>query len=94
MSRDKDKDKDSEPIQTFGDEQEVEFSPRVRDITPFDRLQFAKWLLKGIFIFFLISIAVWLYEKNCGSVLLEICRTGLLPIASFVIGDYFGSRGN
>lgn len=86
--------KDQEPIQTFGDEADVTPTPKVRDITPFDRLQFAKWLLRGIFAFFIISIAVWLYEKSCGTILLEICRTGLLPIASFVIGDYFGSRGN
>lgn len=92
-SRDKEQ-RDQKDIQTFGDEAEVEFTPKVRDITPLDRLQFAKWLLRGIFAFFIISIAVWLYDKKCGDILLEICRTGLLPIATFVIGDYFGSRGN
>lgn len=86
--------KEQGPIQTFGDEQDGGFAPKVRDITPLDRLQFAKWLLKGIFVFFIISIGIWLYEKKCGDILLEICRTGLLPIATFVIGDYFGSRGN
>lgn len=90
----KDRDRDQDQIQAFGDESEVEYTPKMRNISPQDRLQFAKWLLKGIFLFFLISIGVWMYEKNCGSILLEICRTGLLPIASFVIGDYFGSRGN
>lgn len=79
-------------IEAFGDEAEVNREPQVRDITPFDRLQFAKWVLKGIFAFFLMSIAVSLLEKQCGDILMEICRTGLLPIASFVIGDYFGSR--
>lgn len=79
-------------VETLGDETESGSAPRVRDITPFDRLQFAKWVLRGIFIFFILSIAVWLYEKQCGNILMEICRTGLLPIASFVIGDYFGSR--
>ncbi len=79
-------------IQTLGDEAETTVNPRVSDISPFDRLQFAKWVLRGIFVFFLISIAVFLYERQCGGILLEICRTGLLPISSFVIGDYFGSR--
>jgi hypothetical protein len=65
---------------------------QMRDLSPQDRLQFAKWLLRGIFSFFILSIMVWLYQSSCGETLLEICRTGLLPIASFVIGDYFGSR--
>lgn len=85
--------KDSEEVQDFGDEEDGQFSPRARDISPIDRLLFAKWVLRGIFIFFIISIGVWLYQKSCGEILLEICRTGLLPIAAFVIGDYFGSRG-
>jgi hypothetical protein len=83
----------SEGIQTFGDEQEASFSPSIREISPQDRLQFAKWVLRGIFIFFLVSIAVSFYQSEGGDILFEICRTGLLPIASFVIGDYFGSRG-
>jgi len=62
-------------------------------INPIDKLQFAKWVLKGIFVFFVISIAVRLYQEGSGETLMDICRTGLLPIASFVIGDYFGSRG-
>lgn len=63
------------------------------DLKPIDRLQFAKWVLKGIFVFFVLSIGVRLYQEASGETLMEICRTGLLPIASFVIGDYFGSRG-
>jgi hypothetical protein len=82
-----------DPVEDFGDENEKSYSPKAREISPKDRLLFAKWVLRGIFIFFLVSIAVWLYQQHCGEVLLEICRTGLLPIASFVIGDYFGSRG-
>ena len=63
-----------------------------RDLSPQDRLQFAKWVLRGISSFFVLSIMVWLYQSSCGETLLEICRTALLPIASFIIGDYFGSR--
>ncbi len=63
------------------------------NLTPVDKLQFAKWVLKGIFVFFVLSIGVRMYQESSGETLMEICRTGLLPIASFVIGDYFGSRG-
>jgi len=68
-------------------------SERQDDLKPLDKLQFAKWVLKGIFVFFVISIVVRLYQESSGETLMDICRTGLLPIASFVIGDYFGSRG-
>ncbi len=78
-------------VQYLGDEAEG-FIPRARDISPKDKLQFARWVLRGIFAFAIISIGVWLYQQSCGETLLEICKTGLLPIASFVIGDYFGSR--
>lgn len=73
-------------------EQSMPSNVQVRDLSPQDRLQFAKWLLRGISSFFVLSIMVWLYQSSCGGTLLEICRTGLLPIASFIIGDYFGSR--
>lgn len=80
-------------IENFGAEEE---SDRIylqeKAVSPKDRLQFAKWILKGLFLFFLVSIGVWIYRQPCGEILLEICRTGLLPIATFVIGDYFGSR--
>jgi hypothetical protein len=68
------------------------YDARVCDLTARDKLQFAKWVLKGIFIFFLVSIGVFLVQSTCGEALLDIGRTGLLPMASFVIGDYFGSR--
>jgi hypothetical protein len=62
-------------------------------LCPRDKLQFARWILSGIFIFWILSVSVWLLTEALGETLLEICKTGLLPIASFVIGDYFGSRG-
>lgn len=67
-------------------------SPIVQDLSPRDRLQFAKWVLRGIFAIFVITIGVWLYQEESGDALLDLVRTGLLPIATFVIGDYFGSR--
>ncbi len=85
--------KSENKVQDFGDEIEGRPAPKARDLSPIDRLQFAKWVLKGIFGFFVLSVGVGLYQQTCGETLLDICRTGLLPIASFVIGDYFGSRG-
>jgi len=82
---------DSE-VQDFGTEAEG-LNPIARDISPKDKLQFAKWVLKGIFAFFVITVGVWLYREASGEILLDIFKTALLPIASFVIGDYFGSRG-
>ncbi len=67
--------------------------PFARDLSPRDRLQFAKWVLKGVFAFFVISVGVWLYRENDGETLFDVFKTGILPIATFVIGDYFGSRG-
>jgi len=61
-------------------------------VSPQDKLQFARWILRGIFLFWIISVTMWMYQEACGERLLEICKTGLLPIASFVIGDYFGSK--
>ena len=74
-------------------EMKVQSAKPQADLTPIDRLQFAKWVLKGIFVFFVLSVGVRMYQESSGETLMEICRTGLLPIASFVIGDYFGSRG-
>ena len=79
-------------IEDLGEEVQG-YNTRICDLSPRDKLQFAKWVLKGIFVFFLVSIGVFLMQSTCGEALFDICRTGLLPIASFVIGDYFGSRG-
>ncbi len=85
--------KDKENTQDIGSGVESSLDFKDRDLSPKDKLQFAKWVLRGIFIVLIISIGIWLYQQSCGEILLEIFRTGLLPIASFVIGDYFGSRG-
>ena len=61
-------------------------------VSPQDKLQFARWVLRGIFLFWIISVSIWMYQETYGETLLEMCKTGLLPIASFVIGDYFGSK--
>ncbi len=83
--------KEQNEIEDFGIEVEGS-DPRIRDLSPRDKLQFAKWVLRGIFAFAVVTIAVSIYQAALGETLMEICKTGLLPIASFVIGDYFGSR--
>lgn len=62
------------------------------NVSPRERLRFARWVLRGIFTFILLSVAAWFYAREEAEVLLDFCKTGLLPIASFIIGDYFGSR--
>lgn len=86
------KEDEEKEVQDFGIECDS-LDPIARNLSPKDRLQFAKWVLKGIFIFFIISVSAWLYQEARGETLLDIFKTGLLPIAAFVIGDYFGSRG-
>jgi hypothetical protein len=77
-------------IQYWGEEQEG-LNLKAETVSPRDKLQFARWILRGIFLFSMISIGIWIYQRACGETLLEICQTGLLPIVSFVIGNYFGS---
>ncbi len=60
------------------------------DVSSRERLCFAKWVLRGIFGFSLLSVGIWLYKGS--DILVDICRTGLLPIAALVIGDYFRNR--
>ncbi len=61
-------------------------------VPPQDKLQFAKWVLKGIFMIFMLSVVMWFYQRPFGQILLDICKIDLLPIATFVISDYFGGR--
>ena len=86
MRIEKDSNTESEPAAVKA------LSDRQGDLKPIDKLQFAKWVLKGIFMCFVMSIVVRLYQEASGETLMDICRTGLLPLASFVIGDYFGSK--
>jgi len=83
--------KNGTDIQYWGEEQEG-LNLKAETVSPGDKLQFARWILRGIFLFSIISIGIWIYQRACGETLLDICQTGLLPIASFVIGDYFGSK--
>ena len=58
------------------------------DITPRDMLKFAKSILVVIAVLFLLGGASELIKPNCG--IFEACKTILPPIATLVIGFYFG----
>jgi len=60
----------------------------VEDITPKDMLQFAKSILVVITILFALGGLSELIKPNCG--IFEACKTILPPIATLVIGFYFG----
>ena len=58
------------------------------DITPRDMLKFAKSILVVIAGLFLLGGISELIKPNCG--IFEACKTILPPIATLVIGFYFG----
>lgn len=58
------------------------------DITPRDMLKLAKWILGVISLLFILGAFSELIKPNCG--IFEACKTILPPIATLVIGFYFG----
>ena len=59
------------------------------EVTPLHMLAFAKYILIGVMIVFLLAGASELYLKGNGSY--EVCKITLPSIATLVIGYYFGS---
>lgn len=59
-----------------------------QNITPKDLLGLAKYILMAIAIMFCLGCISELYQK--GSAIFEACKTILPPIATLVIGFYFG----
>jgi hypothetical protein len=61
------------------------------------RMSLAYWVLSAIFVFFLLVIACHVgsnfgfVNKELSTALLEICRTGLLPIVTLILGYYFSN---
>lgn len=58
------------------------------DVTPKDLLQLAKMILSAVMILFIIGILTFIFTKEL--VIFEACKTILPPIATLVIGFYFG----
>lgn len=60
----------------------------IEDITPRDMLKFAKSILIVIAMLFFLGGVSELIKPKCG--IFEACKTILPPIATLVIGFYFG----
>ncbi len=58
------------------------------DVTPKDLLQLAKMILCAIMSLFVLGVFTFIFTKNL--VIFEACKTILPPIATLVIGFYFG----
>jgi hypothetical protein len=82
--------------------EKVSDTPRRPEIKPWHpekaRMSLAYWVLAGIFFFFLLTIFVSYLAKmeyveaNLSTALLEICKTGLLPIVTLILGYYFSKN--
>ncbi len=58
------------------------------EVSPQDLLKFAKMILSTIAIIFIMAMFFKLFSKDL--VVFEACKTILPPIATLVIGFYFG----
>lgn len=58
------------------------------------RLNLAQWILLTIAIFFILggSAALFAQDEDDGDAIFEACKTILPPIATLVIGYYFGEK--
>lgn len=59
-------------------------------ITPVHRLSFAKSILLGLGLLFLAGMIVTVFTKN--NDIFDSCKTVLPPIATLIIGYYFGEK--
>ncbi|TAK78796.1 MAG: hypothetical protein EPO11_00935 [Gammaproteobacteria bacterium] len=63
------------------------------------RMRLAYWVLAGIFCVFLLTIfinhlaKVDYVDANLSLSLFELCKTGLLPIVTLILGYYFSKNG-
>ena len=63
------------------------------------RMRLAYWVLAGIFFIFLLTIfvnhlaKVNYVDSSISVALLEVCKTGLLPIVTLILGYYFSKNG-
>ena len=63
-------------------------------ITEQDKLLAAKQILFGIAFIYFITVVAFLFSPANGSILLEICKTVLPPLATLIIAFYFKDRAN
>lgn len=60
------------------------------EITPKDLLKFAKLILLWLMIIFILSAICELFYSDSG--IFEVCKTLIPPIATSIIGFYFGKN--
>lgn len=60
------------------------------EITPKDLLKFAKLILLWLMIIFILSAICELFYYDSG--IFEVCKTLIPPIATSIIGFYFGKN--
>lgn len=63
---------------------------REKKLTPVHRLSFAKSILSGLAILFMIGMFMTVFTQN--NEIFDACKTVLPPIATLIIGYYFGER--
>lgn len=54
-----------------------------------EKMKLANSVLRGILLISLISILILLKDEELGNILLEICKIGLLPVVTLILGYYF-----
>lgn len=63
-----------------------------KPVTPYDLLKLAKWILAILAALFFMGAMAEVIQPNSG--VFEACKTILPPIATLVIGYYFGKSSN
>ncbi len=76
-------DRDSEIITTISPLKE-------QKVTPVHRLSFAKSILSGLALLFLVGMLVTVITHD--NAIFDACKTVLPPIATLIIGYYFGEK--
>ena len=61
-----------------------------RKLTPVHRLSFAKSILFGLAILFVLGMIISTFTHN--NEIFDACKTVLPPIATLIIGYYFGEK--
>jgi len=95
-----DKEKDTRAPEYLGAEQPDEFSQISKEKWHPEkaRICLAYWVLGGILSMFIFSIVTnclahyGILDESVSRELFEICRTGLLPIVTLILGYYFSKN--
>lgn len=64
---------------------------KIGQVTDKDKLNVAREILTGLAVIFVLCCILYLIDPEHGSVLLEICKTTIPPLATLIIAFYFKS---